>query len=72
MSPARQLGIRGGAYGFRSGSGPWKMDETWTLRSVQDLSRMEAVVFGGMAYPLDGGAPYPVDVDALPQRELKP
>lgn len=72
VSPARQLGISGGASGFREGSGPWKLDQTWTLRSIQDLSQMEAVVFGGMAYPLDGGALYPVDVDALPQRELKP
>lgn len=72
VSPARQLGIHGGASGFRSGSGPWEMDKTWTLNSVQDLSQMEAVVFGGMAYPLDGGAPYAVDVDTLPLRELKP
>lgn len=72
VSPACQLGIRGGASGFRSGSGPWEMDETWTLRSIQDLSQMEAVVFGGMAYPLDGGAPYAVDIEALPRRELEP
>lgn len=74
VSPARQLGIRGGASGYRHvGAGElWQLDETWTLNSVQDLSQMEAVVFGGLAYPLDGGAPYAVDVDALPQHELAP
>lgn len=72
VSTARQLGIWGGASGFRSGSGPWEMDETWTLNSVQDLSQMEAVVFGGLAYPLDGGAPYAVDVDGLPPHETEP
>ncbi len=74
VSPARQLGIRGGASGYRHvGAGElWQLDETWTLNSIQDLSQMEAVVFGGMAYPLDGGAPCPVDVDTLPLRELKP
>lgn len=34
--------------------------------AVQDLSQLEAVVFEEIAYPLDGGAPYPVDVSSLP------
>lgn len=72
VSTGAQMGIWGGAYGFREGSGLWKMDGTWTLRSIQDLSQMEAVVFAGMAYPLDGGAPYPVDVDSLPRHGTEP
>ena len=28
-----------------------------------DLSRLDAVVFNGMAYPLDGGAPEAVEID---------
>ena len=31
----------------------------YRLQSVLDLSTLSAVVFDGMAYPLDGGAPYP-------------
>ena len=27
----------------------------------------EAIVFGNMAYPPDGGEPYEVDVSAIPQ-----
>lgn len=38
----------------------------YAFRSVRDLSALEAVVFEGMAYPLDGGAPYAVDVSGLP------
>ncbi len=38
----------------------------YAFRSVQDLSALEAVVFEGTAYPLDGGAPYAVDVSGLP------
>ncbi len=36
---------------------------TCQLRSVLDLERLEAVVFGGIAYPLDGGGSWPVEVD---------
>ena len=35
---------------------------TYSFPSVQDLGRMEAVVFDGAAYPLDGGEPYEVDM----------
>lgn len=31
----------------------------YRLQSVMDLSQLAAVVFDGVAYPLDGGAPYP-------------
>ena len=33
------------------------------LRSVLDLSQVDAVVFNGAAYPLGGGRPEPVEVD---------
>lgn len=38
------------------------------FRSIQDLSQIESVVFFGRAYPLDGSAPYEIDVpeDLLP------
>lgn len=41
---------------------------TCQLRSVMDLERLKAVVFGGIAYPLDGGKSWPVEVD----RSLEP
>lgn len=41
--------------------------ERWSFlyrfQSVMDLSQLAAVVFDGTAYPLDGGAPYAVEVD---------
>lgn len=39
----------------------------YSFRAVQDLSQLEAVVFEGRAYPLDGGDPYEVDVSGLPE-----
>ena len=48
------------------------MTMSYSFPAVQDLSKLEAVVFEGMAYPLDKGEPYPVDVDALPLREVGP
>ena len=44
------------------------------FRTVQNLSELEAVVFEGIAYPLDGSKSYEVDVSGLPtpfQLELK-
>ena len=35
----------------------------YPLRSVLELSQVDAVVFNGMAYPLDGGRPEPVEID---------
>lgn len=67
--------LRGGE---GSGSGHGVVGEAWdytsshSFDSVQDLSQLEAVVFEGMAYPLDKGEPYPVDLDALPMREAEP
>ena len=42
-------------------------DKEWSFhyrfQSVMDLSQVAAVVFDGMAYPVKGGEPYPVEVD---------
>lgn len=42
-------------------------DKAWSFhyrfQSVMDLSQLAAVVFDGMAYPVKGGEPYPVEVD---------
>lgn len=38
-------------------------DYAHPLRSVLELSQVDAVVFNGMAYPLDGGRPEPVEID---------
>lgn len=63
------LGGDGHGSGHGTGGGPSKMTMSYTYRSPQDLSTLEAVVFGGMAYPLDHGEPYEVDLDALTLRE---
>ena len=64
--------LRGGE-GHGSGHGTvgeaWDYTSSYSFRTVQDLSQLEAVVFEGMAYPLDKGEPYPVDLDALTPRE---
>lgn len=44
---------------FPSGTGGKTCDYSWQFKSIQDISQMEAVIFEGMAYPLDGGRPYP-------------
>ena len=44
-------------------------EQTWPFDAVRDLSQLSAVIFEGMAYPLDGGEPYAVDIgDILCQR----
>lgn len=51
-----------GGDGHGSGRGTvgeaWDYTRSYSFAAVQDLSRLEAVVFEGMAYPLDGGGPY--------------
>ena len=39
----------------------------YAFRTVQDLTKLEAVVFEGRAYPLDGGKSYKVDDSGVPQ-----
>lgn len=67
--------LRGGT-GHGSGHGTvgeaYDYTSSYSFDSVQDLSQLEAVVFEGMAYPLDKGEPYQVDLDALTMRETGP
>lgn len=44
--------------GHRTAGEAWDYTRSYSFAAVQDLSRLEAVVFEGMAYPLDGGEPY--------------
>ena len=57
-----------GGEGHGSGHGTvgeaWDYARGYSFDSVQDLSTLEAVIFGGMAYPLDHGEPYAVDLSA--------
>lgn len=39
---------------------------SWKFKTIRDITKMEAVVFNGTAYPLSGGDPYPVDTSELP------
>lgn len=39
---------------------------TYAFDGIQDLTKMEAVIFGDMAYPLDGGKPFGYDTSGLP------
>lgn len=66
--------LGGGGHGSGHGTAgeAWDYTMSYGFAAVQDLSKLEAVVFEGMAYPLDKGEPYPVDVDALPLREVGP
>lgn len=50
--------------------GTVQVERNFRLRSVLDLSQVAGVVFEGMAYPLDGGAPthYTVDPALFPFR----
>ena len=58
----RDLGSgRGSGHVSRQGD-VYVCEHTWPFDAVQDLSRLSAVIFEGMAYPLDGGAPYEVDI----------
>ena len=72
VSGAEALLGGGGHGGWHGVNGVTKMTMSYSFPAVQDLSKLEAVVFEGMAYPLDKGEPYPVDVDALPLREVGP
>lgn len=64
-----------GETGHGSGHGvegeAWDYTSSYSFDSVQDLSTLEAVVFGGIAYPVDRGEPYAVDLDALSPRDAE-
>ena len=57
----------GGPDSLFGSSDTFRGQYSYEFRSVQDLSLLEAVIFEGMAYPLDGGEPYEVDVSDIPQ-----
>jgi len=55
--PSGSMGQKGDVFQCR---------HVWQFGSVQDITKMEALVFHGTAYPLDGGEPYEVDTSGLP------
>ena len=59
--------ISGGSDGTKGGRHSY--EQLYVFSSVQDLLQLEALAFEGTAYPLDGGAPYPVDAESLPRRQ---
>ena len=59
--------ISGGSDGTKGGRHSY--EQLYVFSSVQDLLQLEALAFEGTAYPLDGGAPYPVDANSLPRRQ---
>ena len=64
LSWGQVVGTSGGMFATgEEDSGTVFISADYRLRSVLDLSRLDAVVFNGMAYPLDGGAPEAVEVD---------
>ncbi len=44
----------------------FRCKSSWKFGAIQDITKLEALVFNGTAYPLDGGGPYPVDTSHLP------
>lgn len=67
VSTMEQLGVKfssGGGSGDTGGTFEW--EKQLVFDSVQDLERLEALVFENVAYPLDGGEPYEIDGNALP------
>ena len=64
LSWGQVVGTSGGMFATgEEDSGTAFISADYRLRSVLDLSRLDAVVFNGMAYPLDGGAPEAVEID---------
>ena len=55
----------GGPNSLFGSSETFRGQYTYSFPSVQDLGQMEAVVFGGTAYPLDGGESYEVDMSSF-------
>ena len=64
LSWGQVVGTSGGMFATgEEDSGTAFISADYRLRSVLDLSRLDAVVFNGVAYPLDGGRPEKVEVD---------
>ena len=66
MGQLKLVGPSGGSRSGLFGQHPNRYKSTWQFGSVQDMSLMEAVVLGGMAYPVDGSEPYEADTSGLP------
>lgn len=68
FSTMGQLGEHMGDGGsFPNDGSPSHLYRDGKFDKVQDITKMEAVVFEDMAYPLDGGTAYPVDTSGLPR-----
>lgn len=67
-----ELGASGTGSGHGTGDGKTDLTYSHSYRTVQDLSQLTAVVFNGMAYPVDHGEPYEIDLSALTIREIEP
>ena len=55
----------GGGHGDGHQGDLYVVEHTWPFEAVQDLSQLSAVIFEGMAYPVDGSEPYEVDISAI-------
>lgn len=66
VTTMRQMGVDGPGSGTSTNGGPFELIAAFNFDSIQDISQMEAVVFEGVAYPLDGGQPYEVDLSGYP------
>ena len=66
VSTQGQMGATGYSGSATHGETEFSAKYTYKFDGIQDLTKMEAVIFGGMAYPLDGGAPYAYDTSGLP------
>ena len=64
LSWGQVVGTSGGMFATgEEDSGTAFISADYRLRSVVELSQLDAVIFDGMAYPLDGGAPEAVEID---------
>lgn len=63
VSAVEEMGIRpiSGRGGRAEGSW-YSYEQLWVFDAVQDIGRLEALMFENMAYPLDHGEPYEVDM----------
>ena len=54
----------GGGHASRQGD-VYVVEHTWSFDAVQDLSQLSAVIFEGIAYPVDGSEPYEMDISTI-------
>lgn len=59
-----ELDASGPNGGGRSEDGTlWHYEYYWRFRSIQDFSKVTAIVYDGTVYPLDGGESYPLETE---------